>query len=375
MRIAICGGGTAGHIYPAIALADELTLEEPESDLIFLGTNNGLEKKLVPEAGYDIKTIEAKAFQRKFTLKNVSALFALLNGFFKSRSFLQEYKPNVVLGVGGYVSAPAILAALSLKIPVVIHEQNAVPGLANKILSRFANVTATSFPDGEKIFPKARRVIHTGNPIRRKMIGSLKDDGLHALTLEKNKKTVLIFGGSQGAETINKSVVEAYKYLKELENLQLIHITGQDNFDEVCMAMKKEISNNDKVRYQAHPYIDNINDAYAAADLVVCRAGATTIAELTALGVPSVLIPYPYATGDHQYKNASSLEKHGAAKIIRNEELNGKKLSQLINSLIYDKSTLAQMKERSSSLGKPYAANDLAKIILDESDKIQILKS
>jgi UDP-N-acetylglucosamine--N-acetylmuramyl-(pentapeptide) pyrophosphoryl-undecaprenol N-acetylglucosamine transferase len=374
LRIAICAGGTAGHVYPAIALADEITLEEPESEVIFVGTKRGLESRLVPEAGFEFKTIDAKGFKRKITLENISALISLEKGFFESRSFFQEFKPNVVVGLGGYASAPPLVAARLLKIPCVIHEQNSYPGLVNRLMSRFVDVVATSFPGGEKAFPSAKRVIYTGNPIRRRMIGSLKDSGLEALTLEKDKKTVLIFGGSQGAQKINESVIEAYQNFKDIE-LQIIHITGKDHFNEVCDRMKRQVKTTDKVRYQAHPYLNNISDAYAAADLVVSRAGATTLAELTALGVPSILVPYPYATGDHQLKNAQSLENHGAAKIILNSDIDGNKLFEAVNSIIFDRAVLAQMKERASSLGKPYAANDLAKVVLDESNKIQILKA
>lgn len=262
-----------------------------------------------------------------------------------------------------------------MKIPTVIHEQNAHPGLANKILSRLVDVVATSFPDGEKIFPSSKRLIYTGNPVRRKMIGLLKDSGLDALTLEKDKKTVLIFGGSQGAQKINDAMIGVYKSLKDRDDLQIIHITGKKMFDEVCKAMKREVHSDDNLRYQAHPYLSDINDAYAASDLVVSRAGATTIAELTAVGVPSVLVPYPHATGNHQFKNAEVLENIGAAKIIPDNELNGESLKNAIDSITGDPATLARMKERSSSLGKPFAANDLAKIVLDQSDKIQILKA
>ena len=280
-----------------------------------------------------------------------------------------------MIGTGGYVSAPSVLAAYILKIPTIIHEQNSHPGLANKLLSRIVDVVATSYPNGEKMFSSSKRVVYTGNPVRRKMIGVIKEKGRKSLTLDKDKMTVLIFGGSLGAKKINDVVVEGYKKYKDSEDIQVVHITGERHFDEICKKMKKVVKLEDKLRYQAHPYLNNISDAYAAADLVVSRAGANTIAEITAIGIPAILVPYPHATSDHQYKNAKELERHGAARIIKDDELNAQTMFKAIDAIVFNSVVLAKMKEKSSSLGKPFAANDLAKFVLDQSNKVQKLKA
>lgn len=373
MKVVIAGGGTAGHVYPGIAIADELSLEVPDAEIVFVGGRNGLEAELVHEAGYVFEPIEAKGFKRSVSLSNISAFFQAIKSSSHLRNFFKKFKPEVVVGTGGYVSAPAIFAAYNLKIPTLIHEQNAYPGLANKVLSRLVETVATSFPNGEESFPKAKRVVFTGNPIRRKIIGAVKDSAIKKLTLDEGKKTLLIFGGSQGAKKINDCLIDGYDKFKTFDNLQIIHITGKEHFDDVCKRMKPLIDvKKDKLRYQAHPYISNINQAYAASDLCVCRAGATTIAELTALGVPAVLIPYPYATGNHQEKNARFLENHGAGKVILDNELTADALFNVCNQLVFDSKTLVEMKNHAQKLGKPYAANDLAKLISGISHKLRI---
>lgn len=373
MKVAIAGGGTAGHIYPGLSIADELCLEIPDAEIVFIGSKNGLEAQLVPEAGYPFEPIKVKGFKRSLSLSNINAFIQAIKANIHLRNFFRKFKPEVVVGTGGYVSAPAVFAAHNLKIPTLIHEQNAYPGLANKLLSRFVETVATSFPNGEEAFHKAKRVVFTGNPIRRKIIGAVKDSAIEKLTLDKDKKTLLIFGGSQGAKKLNDCVIAAYDKFKSFNKLQIIHITGKEHFDDVCQRMHRLIDiKKDKLRYQAHPYINNINQAYAAADLCVCRAGATTIAELTALGVPAVLVPYPYATGNHQEKNARFLENHGAGKVLLDDELTAEALFNVCNQLIFDNKTLIDMKNHSQKLGKPYAANDLAKLISGISHKLRI---
>jgi len=372
MRVVIAGGGTAGHIYPGISIADELSLEMPEADIIFAGNKEGLEAELVAEAGYAFEPIDVKGFKRSFSLANFGALIKAGAATQHLRHFYKKFKPEAVVGTGGYVSAPAVFAAYTSKIPTLIHEQNAYPGLANKILARFVDTVATSFPNGEESFPKAKRVVFTGNPIRRKMIGAVKEVALENLNLDKDKKTLLIFGGSQGAKKINDCVIEAYEKFKSIGDLQIIHITGKEHFTEICKTMRRLIDlKEDKLRYQAHPYISSINQAYGAADLCICRAGATTIAELTALGVPAFLIPYPYATGQHQEKNARFLENHGAAKVLLDEELTAASLFESAK-LAFDSKALIEMKNHSQKLGKPFAANDLAKLISGLSHKLRI---
>ncbi|RJQ33269.1 MAG: undecaprenyldiphospho-muramoylpentapeptide beta-N-acetylglucosaminyltransferase [Actinobacteria bacterium] len=373
MKVAICAGGTAGHIYPGISLADELSLEAPVAEVVFLGTNRGLEKELVTKAGYNFRAIEAYGFKRSISLQNIKASLSLIQGFFSSWHFFKSFKPNVVVGMGGYVSFSPLAAAILLRIPTVIHEQNSIPGLANKVLSHFVTLVAASFPNEEKTFPRAKRVIFTGNPIRRNMIGLMRQKGIQTLSLDPDRKTLLVFGGSIGAKRINESMIEAYDKFRDSKDLQIIHVTGKEHFDEVTKRITKKITVNDKLRFQAHPYLDNLNEAYAAADLVVARAGATTIAELTAVGLPSILVPYPYATGNHQQKNAQTLVDHGAARMVLDDDFNGEVLFQMVNSLAFNSTELIKMKEYLQKLGKPFAANDLAKLVIEQADKIKIL--
>ena len=373
MKVFIAGGGTAGHVYPGVSIADELSLEVPESEILFIGSKKGIEAELVSEAGYSFHPIEVKGIKRSFSLSNAAAILKASSAVRQLRHFFKKEKPEAVVGTGGYVSAPAVFAAYTLKIPTLIHEQNAFPGLANKILSRFVDTVATSFPNGEESFPKAKLVAFTGNPIRRKMIGALKESATENFNLSQDKKTLLLFGGSQGAQKINEAFIESYDKFKEFENLQVVHITGKDHFSDICKRMRRLIDvDNDKLRYQAHPYMSNINQAYAAADLCLCRAGATSVAEITALGVPSILIPYPHATGNHQEKNARFLEKNGAAKVLLDEELTGESLYNICKSMLYDEKTLIDMKNNAQKIGKPYAANDIAKLVNGLSHKLKI---
>ncbi len=373
MKVAIAGGGTAGHIYPAISIADELNLELPEADIVFIGNKMGLEAELVQEAGYAFEPIDVSGLKRSFNLSNIGAVIKAGNSVGHLRNFFKKFKPEAVVGTGGYVSAPAVFAAYTMKIPTLIHEQNAFPGLANRILGRLVDTVATSFPNGEESFHRAKRVVFTGNPIRRKMIGAVKESAIESFNLDIDKKTILIFGGSQGAKKLNDCFIEAYDKFKKFDNLQIIHITGKNNFNEVTQKMRRLIDvDNDKLRYQAHPYIENINQAYAAADLCICRAGATSIAEITALGLPAVLVPYPYATGGHQEKNARYLESNGAAKVVLDSDLTPESLFSICNHLVFDNKALVEMKNHSQKLGKPFAANDIAKLVNGLSHKLRI---
>ncbi len=373
MKIVIAGGGTAGHVYPGISIADELSLEVPDCEIVFVGNASGIEAELIPEAGYSFHPIDVKGLRRSLSLGNAAALLKASSAVRQLRHLFNKMMPEAVVGTGGYVSAPAVFAAYTQKIPTLIHEQNAFPGMANKILSRLVDTVATSFPNGEESFPKAKLVAFTGNPIRRKMIGAVRENAAEKFNLETDKKTLLLFGGSQGAQKINEAFIKSYDKFKSYEDLQVIHITGKDHFTDICKRMRRLIdADKDKLRYQAHPYMSNINQAYAAADLCLCRAGATSVAEITALGVPSVLVPYPHATGNHQEKNARYLEKNGATTILTDEELTGQSIFDVCSKLLYDDKALIDMKNNAQKIGKPYAANDIAKLVNGLGHKLKI---
>lgn len=364
MRVIISGGGTAGHIYPGLALAGSLRSTEAALEILFVGTKSGLESKLVAEANYHFEPVEVHGFTRKLSFDFFKALFLLLIGIPKSLRIINGFKPDVVIGLGGYVSVPVAVAASLKRIPLLLHEQNTVPGLANRLLTKRADMIAISFAASQKYFGNARRVELTGNPVRKEIIGSdLKD--YNKFDLDAARKTILIFGGSRGAQRINEAMIEAYPLFRDSGNLQIIHSTGTANFEYVAAAIEKEQDPSDKIIYRCYPYLNQIDQAYSVSDLVVCRAGATTLAEVTALGKPAVFVPYPYATEDHQKRNAEVLRDAGAASIIFNEELDGNSLFGETTKIVSDDLLLKKMSEAAHSLGRPNAADALAKLVIE----------
>jgi len=280
---------------------------------------------------------------------------------------LKRFRPDVVVGMGAYVSLPVVGAAVMRRIPTVIHEQNAVPGLVNRVLGRAATVVAVSYPDIKGFFPAVKRVEFTGNPIREEVLHAGEKEARKALDIEKARKVLLVFGGSRGAQRINDAVVEAYDYWRDSDSLQIIHATGKINYEQVEKAVEKLKTPGDKLNYRAYPYLDNMGEAYAAADLLVCRSGATTVAEITSIGLPAILVPYPYATDNHQEKNGRHLEKTGAAKVILDKNLDGKLLYETVEPLILDEKELAKMAAASKTFGRPDAASALAELVIEVS--------
>jgi UDP-N-acetylglucosamine--N-acetylmuramyl-(pentapeptide) pyrophosphoryl-undecaprenol N-acetylglucosamine transferase len=366
MRVLIAGGGTGGHIYPGIAIARYLSVMDKEAEIVFVGTKTGMEADIVAREGFSFKAIKAQGWSRKVSFKTASMILNNSLGVVQSLQIIKRFKPQVVLGTGGYVAAPLVFSAALLKIPVVLHEQNAVPGIANRLLSRWATKIALSFPESAKHFPSTVEQEVTGNPVRQAILDGDRNIGLKNLRLNTGKKTVLVFGGSRGARSINNAIIEGAERLAQTPNLQLIHLTGREEYESVLnqltnKGIELDLSGNIVIK----PYLYEMADALAAADLVICRAGATTLAELTAIGRASILIPYPYATDNHQEKNARSLENAGAAYVIRDKELTGKVLTDLIIKLISDTDSLKRMAENSRKLGKPDAAARIAKCLRD----------
>lgn len=329
-----------------------------------MGTKKGLESRVIPEANYNFETVEVSGFERRLSLNFFKSCFRLIGAIFRCRAIVNDFNPDIVVGLGGYVSAPVVAVAAFKRIPVLLHEQNAIPGLANKLLARRADVVAISFPSSERFFSRARRIVLTGNPVRTSVLG-VHGKEYARFKLDSNRKTILIFGGSRGAKRINEAAIAAYPLYRGLNNLQIIHSTGKMNFDSVVGELKKLQSPDDKIIYCCYPYLDEINLAYADADLVVCRAGATTLAEITTLGKAAVLIPYPYATDDHQKKNAQVLEDAGAARLIEDRELSGKELFRVATGIVFDQSLLQEMSEASKGLGHSDAAQKMKQLALE----------
>jgi len=321
MKVVIVSGGTGGHIYPGIAIAEEIKRRDPGAEILFIGSKDGLEKELVTKAGYDLRLIRSRALLRKISYKAISAPFVATVGLFQALVLLARERPGAIISTGGYASLPVVLAAKLLRTPIVMHEQNVLPGAVNRFCKRFADKIFISFPESQKYL--TGEVV--GNPVRKSIFNADKESARKAIGLSPDLKVVLIMGGSQGSKKINETVISSLYKLPV--GIQVLHIVGTRDFGWVSRYLQgKEIRN-----YFPLPYLhSNIADALAAADLVVSRAGATAIAEFLARGLPMILIPFPYAAEDHQMLNAKAIERAGAAVIAEDKDLTPERFIGLI---------------------------------------------
>lgn len=364
MKAIVTGGGTGGHIYPALAVVRALQAEG--WDILYLGSKGGLESDIIPDNSIKFQEVDVAPLPRKITIKLISSVLKTTAGYIQARRYIKEYQPDLVFGTGGFVAGPVVLAGAVLKIPTLIHEQNVYPGFTNKILSKRVKAIALNFADAKKYFPDSTKAIYkvTGNPIREVILKTDRITGLNNLSLKSYKKTLLVFGGSQGSMSINNAMLDVYKKYKDNSRIQIIHITGKKNYNIVMDKIKKAGIEIDKYdSFKIMPYYSHMEYAYAAADLIIYRAGATGIAEITAKGLPSILIPYPYAAENHQEYNARNLEKHGAAVVILDSELSGQLLFEQIELLFDDEKKLKEMSENSKKLGNPEALNNIVQLI------------
>jgi len=362
MKVLVAGGGTAGHVFPSLALARRL--EATGHDVRFAGTATGQEARLVPEAGFAFDAVPASPLERKVTLKALKAPVTAVRSVGTSRP-LAEWS-DVVVGMGGYVSVPVALAALRARRPLVLHEQNAVPGLANRTLARAARVVALAFADARRAFPRRTRTVVTGNPVRDQILAvandrePLRKEAVAELDLDEDRRTVVVFGGSQGALHVNRSVAEAIGRL-DRDDLQMLILTGRAHEAGVRAALPS----GGPVEVRVRGFLDRMELAYAIAEVVVARAGATTVAEIAVCGIPSLLIPYPYATGRHQEANARALQRSGAATMLLDDELDGAVLADRIERLLDDGDRLREMGDRARAWARPDAAEVLADVVLE----------
>lgn len=363
MRVVIAGGGTAGHVFPALALGHTLVAEHG-ADVRFLGTATGVEARLVPAAGFSFTAVEAKPLARKLSPASLAAPVTAVRSIAACASLVRA--ADVVVGVGGYVSVPAVLAAWRAKRPVVLHEQNAVPGLANRLLARRANVACVSFAESAALLPRRTPTVVTGNPVRQEILAvsagrdALASAALQELDLDAERRTVLVFGGSQGALRIDRAVSGAMELLRDRADLQLLVLTGAAHLAEVAAAAGRMPS----LLVRAIPFLQRMDLAYAAADLVVARAGATTIAEVTVCGLASILVPYPHATANHQEANARAVERAGASTIVPDRVLTPELLARRMTSLLDDDPRLVRMRQCASAWSRPDAAASLAEQVV-----------
>ena len=361
IKIVISGGGTGGHVYPGIAIANELKKIVPDVEITFVGVKNRIEAKIVPREGYPLKTIHVQYFSRQIGIKTITFFFSLKIGFIQSLLFLLRYKPGVVIGTGGFVSGPVVYAASLLRIPTLIQEQNSYPGITTRLLAPKVKRIHLAFEEAIKYMSRVKdknKFRITGNPVRMSGKKSNRANVLKKFDLDKNKKTLLLFGGSQGAAALNKVLLNTLPLLRT--DIQVIWQTGEPDYQELKSVVEKS---NHKIYIQ--PFIYNMADAYCAADLAFCRAGAITIAELMQIAVPSILVPYPHAAEGHQEKNARVLVEANAAEMILQQELNPTVLKATIERLIYDREKLSDIKKNCEKFYFENAAKEIAKSILE----------
>lgn len=369
MKVVIAAAGTGGHINPGIAIANKIMEKEPKSEIMFIGTPRGLENDLVPRAGYKLKTIDSYGINRKINLDNIKRLYKTIKSVGQAKKILKEFKPDIMIGTGGYICISVGLAANQLKIPIVLHESNAFPGVAIKILSKKAKAVFVGFEDAAKRLPKANRVVVTGTPtkIKRAKLTSVEKEKIkEEMQLKKELPLVLVFGGSQGARSINNAVIGIIE--NELnERYQIIWAAGKGNYDNIKEDLKKINIDIDNVKNaKILPYIYNMQDVMECADLVVSRSGAMTITEISNLGKPAIFIPFPFATENHQEYNARVLERVGAARIILDKNLDYKNLDKTIKEITKDKNNLHNMGKKA----KTVAMEDVEEKIYKEIRKI-----
>lgn len=353
MRVIISAAGTGGHINPGIAIANKIKEKDSSSEVLFIGTNRGLENDLVPRAGYKLKTIEAFGLKKELSIKNFKHIYQTISSRKDVAKIFDEFKPDLVLGTGGYICGPVFSVALKRKIPTVFHESNAYPGRAVKLYSKRVDKILVGFEETKSKLEGCKKIVVTGTPTKiRKMDISVqrKKEILEEIGIRNNLPIVLVFGGSQGAQKINEAVIELVK-LKKNEKYQIIWATGTKQFDIVKESFEKEsISINSLKNVKILPYIYNMEELMNISDLFVCRSGAMTITEISIVGKPSIFIPLPSMSANRQEDNALVLKKLGAAKIILNNVVDGKKLSEEIDEIIENSSELEEMGKIASTI-------------------------
>ena len=346
MRVIIAAAGTAGHINPGLAIANKIKEEEKDSKIIFIGTTRGLENDLVPRAGYELKTIDAYGLSKKISIENIKKMYKTLKGYGEAKKIIKEFKPDIVIGTGGYICGATISAAHSLKIPTLLHESNAFPGKAVKMLANKTDTILVSFEDARSRIKNAKNIVYTGTPvkIRKKEYGiNEKNSIIKSAGLNETKPIVLIFGGSQGAQKINDAILGILKN-KLNKNYQIIWATGPKQYDRIKEILEENnVYINHLENAKIVPYIYNMEEMMNVSDLIVARSGAMTITEISNLGKASILIPLPNVSGDHQLHNAKVLENIGGARIILNNELNYENLNSNIEEIILNKNTIETM--------------------------------
>jgi UDP-N-acetylglucosamine--N-acetylmuramyl-(pentapeptide) pyrophosphoryl-undecaprenol N-acetylglucosamine transferase len=362
LRIVIAGGGTGGHLFPGIAIAQEFTARNPNNRLLFVGTGKPFETQVLSKAGFSQKRITSEGFKGRGLWNQTRSVLKIPKGIFESVMILKRFRPDIVVGVGGYSAGPLVAGAWLLGIKIVIHEQNILPGITNRILSRLAGRIYVSFDEIPPGF-NPKKVLYTGNPVRRKILQYTRNQKVDKVddSTQPRQFTILILGGSQGAHSINMALLDAIDKIKDKDKFFFIHQTGPK--DETRVKNAYELHG---VSCRVQGFFNDMARQYQNADLVICRAGATTVAEIKAVGKGVIFIPFPFAADNHQVLNARSLEKAGAAEMILEKDLNGNALAQRINFYASSPDTLREMASRTRALSRP----DAAAVIVDDCCKL-----
>ena len=366
MRAIIAAAGTGGHINPGLAIANKIKEKEENSEILFIGTNRGLENDLVPRAGYKLETINAHGLERKITIENFKNLYATYKSIDEAKKIIKEFKPDILIGTGGYICVPTVIAAKKMNIPVILHESNAFPGIAVKLFKKKADKILVGFKEAKERLDNRENVIVTGNPIKLKKLDydeNKKEKVKLELGLKPNIPVVLVFGGSQGAQSINRSFIEIIVNKKN-KDYQIMWAVGPEQYNKIKAELNKVNVNIEKIdNAKIVPYIYNMEEVMNISDLIVCRSGAMTITEISVVGKPAIFIPFPYATENHQEYNARVLEKVNAARIILDKDINSEILGNSINEIIKDKTKLGEMGKNASKIAKPNVEDEIYKEI------------
>lgn len=359
-HLAVAGGGTGGHIFPALAVAAKMKEIMPEVKISYLGKQGSLEEKMAATGKLDFYAIPSRPLQRKLSLSNLMIPFTLLSGALKTRAVVKHNNIQAILGTGGYVSVPALMGARWAGIRTFLQEQNSYPGLATKLYARKAEKVFLAYPQAKKYLKASGNICPAGNPLRPNFEVIDREHGREFFKLDKNKKTLLVFGGSQGAQALNDKIMRALPVLKYHNDLQIIWQAGKFNFGEYESTFKASGQYGIILEF-----IERMEMAYAAADLAFCRAGALSLSELAVCGLPAILVPYPFAAEDHQYHNARVFENQGAAKVIRQADLDNFALEEYILKLLGDKDRLERMSTAARSLADPQASEKIVRKIIE----------
>lgn len=359
LKVIISGGGSGGHIYPAIAIANALRKQRSDIDILFVGAKGKMEMEKVPKAGFPIEGLWISGFHRKLTLRNLSFPFKLISSLWKARKIIKRFRPDVVIGVGGFASGPTLEMASRMGIPILVQEQNSYAGVTNKLLAKKANRICTGYQNMERFFPKDK-LKWTGNPVRAdiRKLDHLKEEGQKHFNLDPNKKTILLFGGSLGAKTLNEAMAANTEILQNNKDLQVIWQAGKLYIETYRTTDTAKLST-----VQIRAFLDRMDLAYAVADVVICRAGALTISELCMVGKPAILIPSPNVAEDHQTKNAMALVEKEAAILVEDKQAKQRMISEAIHIMSNDE-IKSKLSRNVRQLEKPNAAMDIAAEVL-----------